>query len=403
MIKEGLSRLWQSPRSAQEIEDRNVTFLELFYDLIYVVIIAELAHLLAQDISLAAFESFVFLFVLVWWTWLNAAYYHNLHGYDDLRTRVFVFLQMAILVAMTVFINNALEESSYRFAFSYAAFLALLAFLWWRTGVHDPKHRLLSIPYIITYSIAVILFIVSVFIPTPLRFIIWGIALLQMLLVPGIWISRGQRSEYILSIDPASATLRERFKLFTIIVLGEAVVAVISGLSRHHDLNTTTGLLGTLGLALAFGLWWIYFEPSAKRPIKSGIGYFWMWNIIHLPIWIGITAIGVGVLSIISIEGEVVPSEVRWLLSGSIAMVFISAGILLQTLSISDEFERVYNIASFLLIAMGIVTTAIGFFGETLSPVILLFSLLILMLIPILYGLYLRLYMSDMTGISVGR
>ena len=55
-------------------------------------------------------------------------------------------------------------ETSYGFALSYAAFLILLTFLWWRTGVHDPAHRPQTIPYITTYPIAIVLFIISIFI-----------------------------------------------------------------------------------------------------------------------------------------------------------------------------------------------------------------------------------------------
>ena len=58
---------WQPPRKTSEWEeDRSVTFLELIYDLVYVVIIAELAHVLSENITLAGFANFAFLFVVVW-------------------------------------------------------------------------------------------------------------------------------------------------------------------------------------------------------------------------------------------------------------------------------------------------------------------------------------------------
>lgn len=59
---------WQPPRKASERPaTRQVTFLELFYDLVYVVIIAELAHALSAHISWAGLGGFAFLFVIVWW------------------------------------------------------------------------------------------------------------------------------------------------------------------------------------------------------------------------------------------------------------------------------------------------------------------------------------------------
>jgi len=66
-------RWWQPPRPASDrSEERRVTFLELFYDLVYVVIIAELSHTLAGNMSLAGIGTFVFLFIIVWsapWIW----------------------------------------------------------------------------------------------------------------------------------------------------------------------------------------------------------------------------------------------------------------------------------------------------------------------------------------------
>ncbi|MFX0067273.1 MAG: low temperature requirement protein A [Candidatus Hermodarchaeota archaeon] len=58
MVRREIARLWWAPRSAQEITGRHITSLELFYDLVYVVIIAELARSLAENFNLAAFKSF---------------------------------------------------------------------------------------------------------------------------------------------------------------------------------------------------------------------------------------------------------------------------------------------------------------------------------------------------------
>ena len=388
MSKKALSLLWSSPRSAGQIEGRRVDFLELFYDLIYVVIVAELAHLLAVHVNLEAYIEFIFLFVLIWWLWVNAALYHNLHGYDDLRTRIFAFMQMGILVIMTVFLHNALEESSYGFTLSYAAFLILMTFLWWRTGVHDPAHRPQTIPYITTYPIAIILFIISIFLPTPFRFYIWIIALLEMMTIPLIISAMGQRGEYMLSIDVASASMRERFKLFTIIVFGETIVAVVAGLSRHHHLDFTIGVIGALGLILAFCLWWLYFDSSAEHPVKNKANWLYLWMIIHLPIWIGITAIGPSVLVII--EELVISTEVLWLLVGSISLSLFSIGVFVYSLNVGAQYKKSYQKGSLLLFGLSGFTLIFLILEEFLTTIILLLGLFIILLIPLLYTLYIR-------------
>jgi low temperature requirement protein LtrA len=87
-------RLWWQPlrRLRDRESHRQVTFLELFYDLVYVVLIAELAHALSGHVDLVGLVGYAFLFVVVWWAWLNGTLYHDLHGNNDIRTRVFTFL-----------------------------------------------------------------------------------------------------------------------------------------------------------------------------------------------------------------------------------------------------------------------------------------------------------------------
>ena len=93
--RQSFRRWWQPPRKISDREeDRSVTFLELFYDLVYVVLISQIAHALSLHVDLPGVAGFAFLFSLIWLAWLNGAMYHDLHGNDDLRTRVFTFMQM---------------------------------------------------------------------------------------------------------------------------------------------------------------------------------------------------------------------------------------------------------------------------------------------------------------------
>jgi low temperature requirement protein LtrA len=114
---------------------------------VYVVLVSELAHALADHVDASGLAGYAFLFVIAWWAWLNGSMYHDLHGSNDIRTRVFAFLQMFTVVLMALFVHNALGEGSVGFALSYGAYQLILTVLWWRTGVHDPDHRLLSRPY----------------------------------------------------------------------------------------------------------------------------------------------------------------------------------------------------------------------------------------------------------------
>ncbi len=88
---------WLPPRAhGERIEGREVSFLELFYDLVYVVVVSQASHHLAVDVSWSAAGQFAVVFGLVWIAWINGASYHDLHGRSDGRTRTYVFAQMGL-------------------------------------------------------------------------------------------------------------------------------------------------------------------------------------------------------------------------------------------------------------------------------------------------------------------
>ena len=89
------------------IEGRTVSFLELFYDLVFVVFVSQVAHALAVHPDGAGVRSFVVLFTLVWYTWLNGTLYHDLHGSNDGRSRTYMFVQMLLVSLMSVYAGDA--------------------------------------------------------------------------------------------------------------------------------------------------------------------------------------------------------------------------------------------------------------------------------------------------------
>ncbi len=98
---------WHPPaRFEDRPEDRRVTFLELFFDLVFVVLVSELAHRLAEHPSWSGVGWFAFLFFVVWSSWLNGTLYYDLHGTNDVSVRVFTFLQMMTVAVMAVFAGD---------------------------------------------------------------------------------------------------------------------------------------------------------------------------------------------------------------------------------------------------------------------------------------------------------
>ena len=381
---------WQPPKNIRDREaERQVTFLELFYDLVYVVLVAQLAHSLAEHVDPAGVAGFAFLFVIVWIAWLNGSLYHDLHGNNDIRTRVFTFLQMATVAAMAVFAHSAFGAGSAGFALSFAAYQLVLTWLWWRTGVYDPNHRPLSQAYSLTFLISTLLFITSAFVPIPWRFYLWGVALLLSLGAPFLNVIQGRSNPEIqaqLAIGySVSPSVVERFGLLTIIVLGEVIVGVVSGLAEHHDLDWQIGLTAALGMLVAIGLWWIYFDAISHHAPIDKPGKTLTWMSLHLPMTIGIVAAGAAVLNVVEHAGEGLAADVRWLLVGAVATALISIAILMRSIQIPPEHFPLYRRTGIITFVSGVMILLFGF--STLNTIPLLMVVILLLVAPTLYGI----------------
>lgn len=379
---------WQPPRRAGDrLEHRQVTFLELFYDLVYVVLIAQLSHTLAAHINSVGLFGFAFLFIVVWWAWFNGTTYHDLHGNNDIRTRVFTFLQMLSVVAMAIFAHDALGETSTGFALSYAVFQLILTYLWWRTGVHDPDHRPLSRPYVASFLITTLLFVASVFFPVPWRFYLWGIALLLSLLMPLLTMSLGKNNpqvqEQIDIVTRVSPSLVERFGLFTIIVLGEVVVGVVGGATDHDHLNWQVGLTAILGTLVAIGLWWLYFDSVSHHLPLPGALMVSGWFYLHLPLTMGIASVGSAVFNLVEHAEVHLHTELRWLLVIAIGITLISLGVLTRTIQLDRVQQSTLRVGRRVIFISAVLILLLGF--ASLETIPLLIVVVLLLLAPIFF------------------
>ncbi|MFL6498418.1 MAG: low temperature requirement protein A [Nitrososphaera sp.] len=308
---------------------RHATWLELFYDLVFVVVIFQLANNLEDDFSLYGFLGFLALFVPVWWSWTGAAFYATRFDTDDLVHRILVLLQMVGAAALAVNVSDALGNGSAGFALSYAAIRIILVLEYVRTGIN--KSFSFATPLIRRYSIgfliAAILWIISAFIPPPARFLLWGIGLAIDFATPIT--ARRLHSQFA----PHISHLPERMGLFTIIVLGESVLEVVAGVSSmKFDIYSMSML--ALGLSIPFSLWWLYFDSVDGVPIralreKGRFGVYSIWLFGHFPLVVAITSVGVGLGYITSnTHGLVLSDAEQWLVCGSVALSLGAQGIL---------------------------------------------------------------------------
>ena len=124
----------------------------------------------------------------------------------------------------------------------------------------------------------------------------------------------------------------ERFDLFTIIVLGEVVVGVVSGLAAT-DRGAVATVTGVLALAIGFGIWWSYFDLVGGRLPRNRAREFAPWLFAHLVLTLAITAAGAGMTGLVEAAWDEDPSRAAaWLVTGAVALVLLTLAVINVTL-----------------------------------------------------------------------
>jgi low temperature requirement protein LtrA len=387
-------RLWEPPaRYDERSRDRRVTFLELFFDLVFVVVISQLAERLAEHPSWNGVGWFVFLFYAVWSSWINGTLYHDLHTTNDVSVRVFTFTQMLAVALMGVFVGDVPGNGSAGFALAYATNSLLLVILWFRTGLHDPSHRSASVPYSAAYLLSATLFALSVNLDEPVRYWLWALGL--VIEVAGMitafyrWtppVSQG--GDAVIATTPS---LIERLGLFVIIVLGEVIVGAVNGMADIRPIKADAIVIGGLGVLVAIGLWWIYFDLVSHRAPVSRMTQLWLY--LHLPLVMAVAAGGAGVLNTVKYATAPLPDGVRWLLVGSLAVAVLSVALITKTLEVRRLEPELYRATDVAMVISALLILVVGLIDWGAKATLM--SMSVLLLSPVAAGLLVWLRHAD--------
>lgn len=385
MFKKGLIRP-PTLRSGQDaVRERHASWLELFYDLVFVAAVSQLATTLTTEYTLGGFLKFCALYIPIWWAWAGHTYYLTRFDANDVGHRLLTMVQMMAVAALVVNAADAVGTTSAGFALSYAAVRFMLVAQYGRAARHIPAVRPLIYRYMAGFGSAAALWALSALVSPPYRFWIWGIALVVDFLAP---LTAGSLH---VRVPPHLAHLPERFGLFTIIVLGEEVVSVVLGV-RAQGLTAVSGAAGVMGLVIAFALWWGYFEGVKGAAVlqlrsKDDVRRYQQWLYAHLPLTMGIVGAAVGVKHVIALGyRELLPPTEAWLLGISVAVSLLSLHLILLASSTARNSPGIHRITGF-HITTGFLVGIAGALGTVISGLSFLGIIAGLCVIQIVYAL----------------
>jgi low temperature requirement protein LtrA len=177
-------------------------------------------------------------------------------------------------------------------------------------------------------GIAALLWFVSALAPVPVRFWLWGVALLIDFATPVV------TARYLLHAPPDAAHLPERFGLFTIILIGEALVGLMHGMQSQETWSLDGALSALSGIVVIFAIWWWYFDgarAAQDRVVRSAAeaARQLRWTYAHVPLYLGIVVSSVGVHHLVSVAaiGHLHAAE-SWMLGGAFALTMAALALI---------------------------------------------------------------------------
>jgi len=282
--------------TTQEEGQRHASWLELFFDLVFVVAITQLSHALVVDHSTGGFLRFAALFLPVYVAWQGYMAYATRFDTDDLAFRVAYFMAMLAVAAMAVLIDDvARGVHSAAFAAAYVTLRSVMLALYWRAWRAVPDARELIRFYGLGYSAGVAIWLASLAVPTPARYVMWGVALVLELSLPPLATSIHRR------VPTSSRHLPERWALFTLIVIGESVVAIALETSET-EWGFESAAAAILGFAAVAAVWWLYFDQQANVVLRQTPAPL-VYSYAHIPLLIGLAAMSAGIRLLIERAG----------------------------------------------------------------------------------------------------
>jgi len=161
-------RWWGAPKKfSTEDHDRKISWLELFYDLVYVIAISTITHYVAQQFSINALLDYFYLFVIIFWGWLNGSLYYDLHGNEGLRTKLMTLWQILIIAALVITLHSEQAHLLHNATIVLLIMQVYITYLWFSVGFYDKVHRRLNWPYTILYLVSFGLIFATLFLWQP--------------------------------------------------------------------------------------------------------------------------------------------------------------------------------------------------------------------------------------------
>lgn len=249
------------------LPEKKVTWLELFYDLLFVAAVSKASHVLLHVesgvIPIEYLSKFILIFVPIWWAWVGQSLFVNRFGQDIFSHRIFLILQLFFVLIMTDSLSVNFDQYYMPFLIGYVGLRAMTAIQYLTVNKNEAADRKITARYLGSrFWIGLVISALSLFFDSWIRYVVLYVGITVDILLPLV----GRR--YLVKSPINTHHLLERFSLFTLILLGESVVGILAVLQSSHW-TWQSILFALLTFLLIIAMWWQYFDNVEKKVDKT--------------------------------------------------------------------------------------------------------------------------------------
>ena len=270
---------WRKPLTGRDPEQqhRASTPLELLFDLSFVVAVAAAAASLHHELSAGHFDGlagYAMVFFAIWWAWLNYSWFASAYDTGDVVFRLMTFVILTGVLVLAAGIPDIFKDDpDFKIVVvGYLIMRAALVPMWLRVARDDPRVRGVALRYAAGIVAVQVFWVGRLWIHDefwmPITFVMLAVAEMA---IP-YWAEMSSDESTPWHVEHVV----ERFQLFTIIVLGEVILATTQAISATldgHGISADLGMVIAGGLLLVLSLWWVYFKRSLVECIHGRNGF----------------------------------------------------------------------------------------------------------------------------------
>jgi len=306
-------------------EGEQVTPLELFFDLVFVLAITQCTALMAADPSWPGLAKGILVLGMLWWAWVGYAWLTSVVDPEEGVVRIAIFGAMAALLVVSLCVPQAFDDLGLTFAVAYGLVRAGQPALFLVASRDAPALRhSVWVGLVPSTAVGVGLLVVASFSHGAAQGALWAAALALDMLGPFLFGSEGWK------LVPHH--FAERHGLILIIALGESIVAIGVGAKAGVDSGViTAAILGTL---LAATMWWAYFDVVAlvaeRRLSSAAVGKEQnelardSYSFLHFPMVAGVVLVALGLKQTIAHVDQPLQPETAFALVGGVAIYLLA-------------------------------------------------------------------------------